>query len=183
MKDMVIIDREIPQWKGNLHLHTDRSPDSKEPYLDVMKEHQRKGYHFCVVSDHEIYWDSDEADTESFLVLAGSESSMRINPGYEWNMDSRNKYIHIHMIKDLTRECDQPYRHDERVARCYDQGLDCMNEYMRYLVEERGQIVQMNHPDWSHMEPEILLATDHCWSAAGGCWPRPVMIVTTTARS
>lgn len=164
MKDIVIIDKQIPQWKGNMHLHTDRSPDSVAPYLEVLKEHREKGYDFCVVSDHEIYWDSDEADSDTFLTLAGGESSMYINPVREWNMDSRNKVIHVQLIKDVTRTCRKPFVHEERFPRCYDQGLDCMNEYIRYLVEERGQLVQLNHPDWSHMEPEIVLATRHCFA-------------------
>ena len=164
MKDLVIIDREIPQWKGNLHMHTDRSPDSEAPYLEVLEEYRRKGFHFCVVSDHEKYWDSTEADTDSFLTLAGAESNIRINTERPWTVDLRTGFMHINMIKDETRECANPYQHDEHLVRLIDQGIDCTNEYIRYLVEERGQIVQMNHPDWSKMKPELLLATKHCFA-------------------
>ena len=163
MRDAVIISRDTPQWKGDLHLHTDRSPDSKTPYMEVFRELQEKGYNFCVVSDHEKYWDSTEADSDTFLALAGAETILKANPVREWQVDTRRKFIHVNLIKDTTRECCHPFRHDEQILRCYDQGLDCMNEFFRYLVEERGQIVQMNHPDWSHMEPEILLATQHCF--------------------
>lgn len=164
MKNINVIDKQVSQWKGNLHLHTDRSHDSKAPYLDVLKKHKEEGYHFVLVSDHEIYWDSHEADSEGFLALSGAETILKTNPVREFAVDSRRKFIHINMIKDETRTCNHPFEHNERLLRCYDQGLDCMNEYIRYLVEDRGQIVQMNHPDWSRMEPEILLATQHCFA-------------------
>lgn len=164
MRDVVIIDKAIPQWKGNLHLHTDRSPDSTAPYLEVFEEYRKKGFDFCVVTDHEKYWDSDEADREDFLVLAGAESNLRIQSERPWNADGRGSVFHVNLIKDVTRECARPFAHDEIMARCYEQGLDRMNEYLRYLVEERGQLVQMNHPDWSYMEPEILLATENCFA-------------------
>lgn len=164
MKNVVFIDRAVAQWKGNLHLHTSRSHDSKYHYLDVFDELKSKGYHFCAVTDHEIYWDSEEGHTDTFITLPGVETILKTNVVREWNVDLRRKFVHINAIKDVTRECDKPFRHDERMLRCYDQGLDCMNEYIRYLVEERGQIVQMNHPDWSHMEPEVLMATQNIFA-------------------
>ncbi|MBQ9392506.1 MAG: hypothetical protein IJU18_00755 [Oscillospiraceae bacterium] len=164
MKDLIVIDKSVPQWKGSLHVHTGRSHDSVAPYMEVFAELRQRGYHFCVVSDHEIYWDSTEGDREDFLALAGVETMLKANPVREWNVDTRRKVMHLQILKDETRQVARPFRHDERIPRCYDQGLDSMNEYIRYLVEERGQIVQLNHPDWSHVEPEILLGTQNIFA-------------------
>ena len=44
MKDRVIVDRNVKQYKGNFHMHTSRSWDSVFPYGEALREYRDKGY-------------------------------------------------------------------------------------------------------------------------------------------
>lgn len=84
MKNLVIIDKADIQYKGNLHLHTNRSRDCKYPYLEVFQELKDKGCNFTLVSDHEIYGDSIEGHTDTFVTLPGTE--MRSITEYRYSL-------------------------------------------------------------------------------------------------
>ena len=52
MKDRIIIDREVSQYKGNFHLHTNRSWDGTVSPQEALQAYRDRGYDFCAVTDH-----------------------------------------------------------------------------------------------------------------------------------
>ena len=165
MKNLTIIDPSVPQWKGNLHMHTNRSYDCDVDYREALKMYKAKGYHFCLVSDHEVYWDSTEMDDPDFCVLSGMESAFNPNPVREYLLNyKRAAYMHFNIIKDVTMK-DQPsaFHHDQALMRPLDFGLDSWNEHVAWL-REQGHIVMLNHPSWSHLPPELMLGIHGCFA-------------------
>lgn len=157
MKDCVIIDRQTPQYKGNFHMHTTRSWDGKATPADALQEYYDKGYRFCAMTDHEVYWDSTELDREDFLVLSGVESAFILSESKpRWVLDPEHfKSLHINLLHDMTKgACG--FRHDQVLKRPRDFGLDSWNKYIEYC-REKNQIVIVNHPNWSRIDPDIFL--------------------------
>ncbi len=163
MKDMVLISRNIAQHKGCVHMHTDRSPDSTFPYADALAEYRRKGFRFCVMTDHEVYWNSQEQDQENFIVLAGAERAMQPNEAHPFLLSyPQQKHCHMNLIWDVTAgPC--PYCHDEKLPRSVDWGISSWNRYIR-SYREQNQLVIFNHPAWSHVEPTTLMAVEGCFA-------------------
>lgn len=163
MKDLVLIDRKTAQHKGCVHMHTDRSPDSTVPYAGALAEYREKGFRFCVMTDHEIYWNSREQDREDFIVLAGAERALRPNEAHPFLLSGpRQMHCHLNLIWDVTAgPC--PYGHDERLPRPIDWGISSWNRLIRSCGEQ-NQLVIFNHPGWSHVAPETLLAVEGCFA-------------------
>lgn len=157
MKDCVIIDRNIPQYKGNFHMHTGRSWDSAISPEEALAVYRQKGYDFCAVTDHEVYWNTTELEGEDFLTLPAVESAFI--PDEElprWLLD-RDHWgsLHINLLWDMTKgPCG--FRHDQVLLRPRDYGLDSWNHYIQYC-HDNNQLVIINHPNWSRLEPEIFL--------------------------
>ena len=103
MKELILISRSTAQHKGCVHMHTDRSPDSQCPYANALAEYRSKGFHFCVMTDHEVYWNSEEQDKEDFLVLAGVERAFLPNDDYPFLLNrALQKHCHMNLIWDVT---------------------------------------------------------------------------------
>lgn len=163
MKDQVIIARGTAQHKGCVHMHTDRSPDSQCPYADALAEYRAKGFHFCVMTDHEVYWNSEEQDQEDFLVLAGAERAFLPNAEHPYLLSyQEQKHCHMNLIWDVTAgPCG--YAHDEPLPRPVDWGISSWNRYVRDF-RQHNQLVIYNHPAWSHTDFETLLAIEGCFA-------------------
>ena len=165
MKDRIYIDGSKPQWKGNMHMHSVRSDGKLQP-AEVVAEYKKRGFDFIQLSDHDIYWDNDEFDTEDFLVLAGTEASLKMNEEHPWELEYRRgrgfRHMHLGCLKDVTRTDDYvPYAHDERVPRVVDRGIDSWNKAIE-ILKDHGNLVWVNHPHWSRIAPEMLLAMNGC---------------------
>ena len=157
MINCVIVDGSVPQYKGNFHMHTGRSWDCTIPYSEALAEYRQRGYDFCAVTDHEVYWNSSECEQEDFITLPGVESAFIIDeekPG--WLLDKeRLKSLHLNLLWDVTQG-ESGFVHDQVLRRPVDYGLSSWNRYIRYC-RERGQRVIINHPNWSRIDPEIFL--------------------------
>lgn len=157
MKNRIIIDRQTPQYKGNFHMHTARSWDCRVPPETALQEYRDKGYDFCAVTDHEVYWNSAALDSEDFITLPGMESAFL--PDEElprWLLDrDRFASLHINLLWDMTVG-ENGFYHDEVRMRPRDLGLDSWNRYIDYC-RRQNQLVIINHPGWSRMEPEIFM--------------------------
>jgi hypothetical protein len=164
MKNIIYIDENIPQWKGNLHMHSTRS-DGELPYRQIIEAYKQMGYDFCMMSDHDIYWDSDELDTQDFLVLSGTESSTAENPNGLWFISRQSSHwMHFCAIKDpMAAANGQTLKHDEPVPRIVDTGITSWNDQIDYLIKT-GHIVVLNHPRWSRISPEHMLALNGCFA-------------------
>ncbi|MFC4809750.1 PHP domain-containing protein [Paenibacillus sp. GCM10023250] len=76
MRDIILIDRNQPAYKGNLHLHTTWS-DGRLPAAEVVEAFKAKGYHFISISDHDVYTRTDEFNTADFITLPGTSRRRR----------------------------------------------------------------------------------------------------------
>ena len=157
MKDRVIIDRQTAQYKGNFHMHTQRSWDCEVPYAVALQEYRDKGYDFCAVTDHEVYWDSAEQDSADFITLPGMESAFLSDEELpRWLLDRDTcTALHINLLWDMTAGPNGFY-HDEVRMRPRDLGLDSWNRYIDFC-RSQNQLVIINHPGWSRMTPEIFM--------------------------
>lgn len=163
MKDLTVISPEVAQHKGCVHMHTDRSVDSQYPYALAAEEYRSKGFHFCVMTDHEVYWDSRELDKEDFFVLSGAERAMLWNNEHPYFLKKDfQKAAHFNLIWDETAG-PNGFSHDEDLPRPVDWGISSWNRYIRDW-REKNQLVIFNHPGWSHMDPELMLATEGCFA-------------------
>ena len=167
MKDRIFIDGNKSTYKGNMHMHTVRSDGRLTPQ-EIVDEYKNCGYDFIVISDHEVYWNSDEFDTDSFLVLGGTESSIRMDRDNPWLLEYRpgisHRAMHLGCVMDPGYGPEEVfYKHGEWVPRVIDRGLDSWNYAVR-MLKEHGNIVFINHPDWSRTDPELLLGMEGCFA-------------------
>ena len=193
MKKLVLIDPNKLQLKGNIHMHSTRSDGKLEP-AEAARRYYEAGYQFIMMSDHEIYWNSTELDREDFLVLGGTETAIRMNESHRWIIDykradlgndrTQHKHMHYCCIKDESIEdVGQYFAHDEPVPRQLDRGIDSWNERVN-MMRERGNLVVINHPHWSRLDPELLLASQNItafevWNSGdavhcGGRWDEDI---------
>lgn len=170
MKKLVLIDPNKLQLKGNVHAHTTRSDGKIEP-PELAERYRQAGYHFMMMSDHEIYWNSTALDRPDFLVLGGTETALRMNESHRWILDykrkelgndrAQHKHMHYCCIKDESiPDVGQYFAHDEPVPRMLDRGIDSWNAQVN-MMRERGNLVIINHPHWSRLDPEMLLASQN----------------------
>ena len=165
MKDIMIIDPAVPQWKGNLHIHTSRSYDSDCDYHDALRMYKEKGFHFCLVSDHEVYWDSPEMNEKDFCVLSGMETAFNPSAARNYLVNRTDETsMHFNIIKDVTRtDAPKGFSHDQALMRPVCYGLDSWNEHVQWM-RDRGHIVMLNHPCWSRLTPELMMGIHGCFA-------------------
>ncbi len=170
MKNRIYINGGVPQWRGSLHMHTNISDGKLNP-ADALERYRLKGYNFCAVTDHEIYWDDESFDRPDFLVLAGTEISIQMNERRPWEVNYRrkelypcapHKHMHFCCIRDEETACaGECFTHGQKIPRRLDSGLDSWNEQIEYMRRHHNLVI-LNHPDWSNMEPEMMLAIHGC---------------------
>lgn len=163
MKDLVLIDGSAAQHKGCVHMHTARSQDCSVPHAQALGEYREKGFRFCVVTDHEVYWNSREEDREDFVVLSGCERAWLPNEEHPFLLSRKEqKHLHANLIWDETRgPCG--YAHDQQLPRPVDWGISSWNRRFREFAYH-NQLVILNHPSWSHLSGETLLAVEGCFA-------------------
>lgn len=139
-------------------MHTDRSWDSVFPYGEALREYREKGYDFCVVTDHEVYWDSTECDSKDFIALSGVESAFILPEERPYWICDKERFtsLHINLVNDETK--GRPgFLHNQVLRRPIDYGISSWNRYIGYC-RDKNQLVIVNHPSWSRLSPEYLLA-------------------------
>ena len=153
----VYIDGDLPQWKGNLHMHTTRSDGDVSPE-QAAEIYYKKGFHFIAITDHERYWDSECLNREGFLVLGGLEGGIERSDCKLWEVGARrNLVFHIHALRDYSVEVAEPFVHEEAITRRYDYGLSSWQEQID-VFRQKGNLTIINHPRWSRLEPYEMLA-------------------------
>lgn len=163
MKDRIYIDGALPQWKGNLHLHTTRSDGRASP-REAIAYYRDAGYHFIMVSDHELYWDQPMAEAGDMLLLAGSEVSLAPHGrGLHSIGDQRHKSLHLLLVYDERLRSVQPppWGHGQAIPRQADTGISAWNQLIA-RHKSQGHFVFLCHPRWSRLLPEDLLALEGC---------------------
>ena len=68
-------------YKGNTHIHTERSYDSTAPIGEVLNWYEQHGYDFVVVTDHDVSSQPGEfqaiVPAQDFIAIAGEEVTSR----------------------------------------------------------------------------------------------------------
>jgi hypothetical protein len=116
-------------FKGNTHCHTTNS-DGDETPENVVKWYQDHGYHFLVITDHNVLTDIKPLDTDktdNFLLISGEE----ISDHYD------GKPIHLNAL-NIT-EFIEP-QHGNSKVETLQKNTDA--------IIQAGGIATVNHPNW-----------------------------------
>jgi hypothetical protein len=140
-------------YKGNLHTHTTRSDGRRSPET-VVREYRARGYDFIAITDHNIYSDFSGLGGGDFLVLPGMEINAPPEPGN----DSEYHFLVLPGTKEMRERAVLPqYGHDFRL----DLEPRHRAEYLQPVIDDavmRGNWITVNHPFWSRVEYDQILA-------------------------
>jgi hypothetical protein len=143
-------------YKGNLHTHTTRSDGRKDPET-VAREYRERGYDFLAITDHNIYADFTNFSSSGFLMLPG----MEINAPPQEGNDSEYHFLVLPGTREMREGASlPPYEHDFRLE------LAPMHtaEYLQPIIDDasrRGYWLTLNHPYWSRVEYDQVLALEN----------------------
>lgn len=144
--------REGSFYKGNIHCHSTRS-DGRIAPEKVIEAYRERGYHFLMLTEHNIYTHFTGFDTDQFLLLPG----MEINAPPDIHEIRDYHFLVIPGTKEQRAQATlPPYVHDQRLdLRPFDSY-----EYLQSLIDDayyRGNQVIINHPYWSKVEYDQIL--------------------------
>ncbi|WMJ90269.1 PHP domain-containing protein [Anaerocolumna sp. MB42-C2] len=155
MRNIVYLDKKNKKYKGNTHLHTKWS-DGKLDAEEVVERYKDLGYHFLCFSDHEIYTRTNEFDTETFITIPGMERG-GLNPAFTTN---DNIGFHFTVLDDPNIMVPERYYHLQQFE--YPQKWEgdlSVTQCIRRL-EEHGNLVILNHPEWHMTAFEVMKQYD-----------------------
>ena len=159
----------INVFKGDTHLHTDRSDGEGSPF-EVGCAYRAAGYDFIAITDHHKYQPSLEGKgvfeklTDKFTVFKGEEVHNRgmgyvhiINFDGDFSvneiLETQDEYVQKE-IERILRTTD----FDENVADCYDCAYRI---FVSEQIKKGGGLAIIAHPYWDvygeyHMPPSTL---------------------------
>jgi hypothetical protein len=137
--------------KGQTHLHSDRSGDSRTPPEDVVRWYAAHGYDFIVFTDHNVVTRPRPSPRPSMLVLSGAELT--------WNAPScgpPTSPCNLH----LNALFAAPPADDRTVTIT---GADAGDRASIFAAElalttSLGGLAQLNHPNYHYAADAALLA-------------------------
>ncbi len=157
-------------YKANLHCHTVISDGKKTPE-EIKAMYVAEGYDAVAFTDHEALILHDDLTDDCFVALNGYETAVK---EYEGKTDSHMKVHHLCLIKrrphDDVAVCFYPENFTPGNCRSYIPFLryvgerckyEFTGEFVTYLIDEaheNGFLVHYNHPRWSLMTADKLLA-------------------------
>ncbi len=124
------------QYKANFHMHTTVSDGSYTPE-EAIQAYQKQGYSVLVISDHEIYTNTTQYDTNNMIVLGGIERSVKA---------LQDEEFHFNGILNPQTTTNIPHGHKTPVYP-YD-NIEVIQKVIDELKED-GNYVILNHPSWS----------------------------------
>lgn len=151
--------REGTFYKGNLHCHTTRSDGRTAPQAQIAA-YKARGYRFLCITDHNIYTRLTGFDSDDFLLLPG----MEINAPPQAGNSTEYHILVLPGTRALRAAATkEPFRHDDRLEL---QALHT-REYLQQLLDDahaRGNLLCVNHPAWSRVEYDQILALNHVFA-------------------
>ena len=124
------------QWyKGNTHAHTSVS-DGKFAPEKLIGEYKKAGYSFLAITDHEIYSDYTQYDTDSFIMMPGVEIML-------WQGD-RNDAFTTHLV-GLGIPGKNKFVHGQKLEYINTTPTQELIDFLH----ENGNYVILAHPYWS----------------------------------
>ena len=170
------ISPDLPQFKANLHSHSNLSDGRLTPE-DMVKAYKARGYSILAITDHEAPYDHTDLSTPDFLMLTGYEAYIRPSPNCQ--LDVYGPEIHLNLLaKEPHNTCFiaydpnfckyMPHALAESRAQAGNIGpRRYEREYIQRFIQEAknaGYLVTYNHPNWSMEEPEEILHYDGFFS-------------------
>jgi hypothetical protein len=143
-------------YKGNLHTHTTRSDGRKSPE-DAALGYRARGYDFLAITDHNVYADFRDLNRDDFLMLPG----MEINAPPQAGNDTEYHFLALPGTKEMRAAAAlPPYEHDFMLE------LEPIHtaEYLQPVIDDavrRGCWITLNHPYWSRVEYDQVLAFEN----------------------
>lgn len=165
---MNYISKDKPQFKANLHCHTNLSDGVLTP-VQVAEAYRQYGYSVLAITDHEAPYDHTDLTGPDFLILTGYEAYIR--PSRTCVYDPFAPEIHMNLLakephnttiigydplfcKYMSTELAETRKKAANAGpRRYD------HEYIQTFIDtavENGYLVTYNHPCWS-MEGEDMV--------------------------
>lgn len=173
---MYLISPGKPQFKANLHSHSTLS-DGKRTPEELKAAYKAHGYQILAITDHEYPADHQDMNEPGFMMLTGYEAYIRDNP--EGRYDVYGEEIHLNLFArdphNETMICYHPVyarfhpvqEHDRIVKAGSTEPRQYTPEYIRYFIDtarQNGYLVAFNHPYWSWVGKEEMLAAEGCFS-------------------
>ena len=173
---MQFISPGLPQFKANLHSHSNLSDGRLTPE-SMAEAYQARGYSVLAITDHEAPYDHSRLSTPDFLMLTGYEAYIR--PSASCQLDPYGPEIHLNLLAKEPHNTTfvaydpnfckyMPHELAESRAQAGSIGPRRYDrEYIRRFIQEAlqaGYLVTYNHPNWSMEEPEEILHYDGFFS-------------------
>lgn len=130
-----IIDRSLPQWKGNCHCHTTNSDGRLSP-RQAAALYEQAGYDFLAITDHRKVTDAAEIGDSRLLLIPGVE--------LDYFIERRHRQaVHIVGVGVSRDVMDCPGLLDSP-----QQGIDG-------ILHAGGRAI-FAHPAWSLNDPDVI---------------------------
>ena len=140
-------------YKGNLHCHSVLS-DGKLTADELIDSYRNRGYHFLAFSEHQIFTDYREKNTDDFIILPAFEYSYLMEKD-----DYREFHFNVfagsgEMLKNAVKPL---FAHEEIIEwkKFNSNDIDIIQRFIDDMLQ-RGCIVMLNHPNWSNNSFEDL---------------------------
>ncbi|MCD8010428.1 MAG: hypothetical protein LUF34_06520 [Lachnospiraceae bacterium] len=149
------------QWyKGNLHAHSTCSDGMYTP--EELKDiYMRHGYSFLALSDHLVFNYHRDLCEDNFLFYPAMEG--KTQPGEPNPACNSYRLFHMQVLQAPWLPSENPFADGERQV---PPRAESREEYYRisqkYVddMRARGNLVTLNHPIWSRLTWEDLMALD-----------------------
>ncbi len=149
--------------KGNTHVHTAPSGDSREPTENVVRWYETHGYDFIFVTDHnrvtEVFGPSPgkialHAPDKGIIVLSGIELTHNPSGCFPEGDETKRCRIHVNALGVTER----PVGKIEWAERHSKQRIDMYQAALNQAKKLGAQLVTINHPQyyWG-MQPDVLI--------------------------
>ena len=173
----ILIDRNLPQFKANLHCHSNYSDGQNSPE-EIKEAYSKRGYSIVAFTDHDILYDQSRLTDEHFLALNGYEIATETEdflelPEHELPNDceyNSNFYRYFYQKRAHFNLIAKSPDVDTQI--CYNPKQNCCatltpkdvksippfhkrqhtTEDFNYVIEQankNGFLVAYNHPKWS----------------------------------
>ena len=146
-------------YKGNIHCHTTRS-DGKLTTDEIVEAYRSHGYDFLAITEHNIFSDYTQYNTEDFVMIPGVEGNMLRQGG-------EHREYHFIALPGPDGHWDRAkaprFAHDERLATPVLDGKASIQAYIDDFWQ-RGYMVMINHPTWSRIEYDEILGLERLFA-------------------
>ncbi|MBE7086923.1 MAG: PHP domain-containing protein [Clostridiales bacterium] len=172
---MILLDKNKPFYKANLHCHTNLS-DGKMTPLEVKERYKENGYSIVAFTDHEIMYDNTALSDDKFLALKGYElaTNQRVEAPFE-----HIKVAHFNFIaKDPSIDYQVGFNKahdwlhsDEECAKVKELLIGFNRQYnvddlnkISEAASKNGFLVTYNHPKWSLQQFDDYINLEHLFA-------------------